>query len=483
MFDERMTELADPNRSDIIHIDRNLEKEKNLLDTWRERVASVMNDWYDRARCLQESEETEAILLQVKEEQSRLQAELDDAQKNVDFLQIESSELSNLLTEAIRLRDDANRIHDKQVRIKQLKDMLYIPSSNGRDLKQVEADQTSLLEEKERLMLDVSKLNKEMSSLNSRISMAASNASNSERAAREKEEQYKQSQDVADRKISLSEKLTALAEQEKKVCVFSSRFTVGSQKGCNFYALILLDFVLFIRLSYQLQEQIAPTRQQILAKEGDRIRTRSSHQDEEKKAEGSLQSFRQDFFQLTTICETVNRYMRTNKAYQLEQMNMELSEIEVLAKEKKVMLSAMEPEIEESKARHNQKERQKRIIDNNISLLESMEQVAALEAEVNELTEELETVRRNSQASENYASATKRKEQLKMKKTMCEGRLGGLREQLKNLKRKLQAEEYKDVDERHRVKMIQHETTLLAVSDLDKYYTGEPVITLLLLLN
>lgn len=43
---------------------------------------------------------------------------------------------------------------------------------------------------------------------------------------------------------------------------------------------------------------------------------------------------------------------------------------------------------------------------------------------------------------------------------------------LKNLTLKLKSSEFKDIDERHRVKMIEHQTTLLAVSDLDKYYTA-----------
>jgi DNA repair protein RAD50 len=32
--------------------------------------------------------------------------------------------------------------------------------------------------------------------------------------------------------------------------------------------------------------------------------------------------------------------------------------------------------------------------------------------------------------------------------------------------------EYKEIDERHRIIVIKHETTQIAVSDLDKYYTA-----------
>lgn len=40
------------------------------------------------------------------------------------------------------------------------------------------------------------------------------------------------------------------------------------------------------------------------------------------------------------------------------------------------------------------------------------------------------------------------------------------------MQRKLQTPEYKDIDERHRIKMIENETCILAVADLDLYYSS-----------
>lgn len=38
--------------------------------------------------------------------------------------------------------------------------------------------------------------------------------------------------------------------------------------------------------------------------------------------------------------------------------------------------------------------------------------------------------------------------------------------------KKLRSEEYRDIDERHRVVVIKYETTQIAVADLDKYYSA-----------
>jgi DNA repair protein RAD50 len=40
------------------------------------------------------------------------------------------------------------------------------------------------------------------------------------------------------------------------------------------------------------------------------------------------------------------------------------------------------------------------------------------------------------------------------------------------LQRKLSTPEYKDVDEEHRVAVIKHETTQMAVRDLEKYHSA-----------
>lgn len=53
-----------------------------------------------------------------------------------------------------------------------------------------------------------------------------------------------------------------------------------------------------------------------------------------------------------------------------------------------------------------------------------------------------------------------------------EGNMEALKSQQRLLKSKLNTAEYRDVDERHRVKMIEHETCNLAVKDLDTYYAA-----------
>jgi DNA repair protein RAD50 len=49
------------------------------------------------------------------------------------------------------------------------------------------------------------------------------------------------------------------------------------------------------------------------------------------------------------------------------------------------------------------------------------------------------------------------------------GRRGEIIEQIRSLNRKLQSEEYKNVDERHRKEKVKYDTTQMAIHDLDSY--------------
>lgn len=69
-----------------------------------------------------------------------------------------------------------------------------------------------------------------------------------------------------------------------------------------------------------------------------------------------------------------------------------------------------------------------------------------------------------------YETAKSNIQQLCNKIERFNGRMQGLQEQKRILKRKLVEPEYRNVDERQRMKMIEHETTNIVVTDLDKYY-------------
>jgi hypothetical protein len=217
VFSKRMDELKDVERSEIIKVDQTIEKEKILYKRWKDIVASGLNSWYERSRCSKETRDLENVLIQKKEEKNGLLAELKRFEQDMECLKNESENLSNLFNEAVRFRYIAQRIKDRQFSIKQAKSRIFSPNGDGRDLKQVEADYLELMQKKDKLTEDNTKLNKQVTSLNLRISNAASAASQAEKEAREKEALYKESLEAAGRKNVLEERSHVLTEEEKKV--------------------------------------------------------------------------------------------------------------------------------------------------------------------------------------------------------------------------------------------------------------------------
>ena len=114
-------------------------------------------------------------------------------------------------------------------------------------------------------------------------------------------------------------------------------------------------------------------------------------------------------------------------------------------------------------------ERQLKTIQDNIDLLKLNKQLAKLGDDIKSLQSELDAMGVDK-AREKFreAQAVTRSHQVTIERH--NGRMQGLVEQKRNLKRKLAEPEYKGVDERYRMKMIEHETTNIVVTDLDKYY-------------
>jgi len=129
----------------------------------------------------------------------------------------------------------------------------------------------------------------------------------------------------------------------------------------------------------------------------------------------------------------------------------------------------MKPEIEQLKKQVDDSERQKQKIQNNIDVLKLQKEVNDMEEEIGKLEDDAKDMGGEDAARILNEANTIHRESQEMK-AVAEGKRQMLAEQRRALKRKLNEPEYKDVEERHRVKMIEYETTNIVVGDLDKYY-------------
>eukprot|EP00804_Cyclotella_cryptica_P001166 CCRYP_016992-RD/>CCRYP_016992-RD protein AED:0.38 eAED:0.38 QI:281/1/1/1/1/1/3/461/228 len=196
---------------------------------------------------------------------------------------------------------------------------------------------------------------------------------------------------------------------------------------------------------------------------------RRSNEIEESRLGDELRSFEKDALRLQEIVDKIDDYIRSNKEREMEQIESRLISNAGMIKEDEAKIERLKPEIDLLKKQVDDSERQKTKIQNNLDLIK-------LERRVNELTDEVAKMvdkrgLMGAEEAEMRCSKAKAKyNEYKENKTRTEGRKQGLDEQKRMLRRKLKEPEYHDVEERHRVKMIEHETTQIVVHDLDKYY-------------
>lgn len=442
-FANAIKELSDPESSEIILASqsdsaREIAAKKNY-DNWHAIVQGAMTDYLEHQRATEEIEVLERTVTEGQEALDRFRSDLESARSRASDLREEVSELRSIVDISSRLRDDSERMFDKKTQMSTKEEELSIaaPSSNGRDLGTVEREIQARTDEKDSLMQSITRLNRELTNINDRISRVTTQAAKTERLAKEKEERYKAEQEASVKKTDLNEVIARCQQEEKK-----------------------------------LAEQIVPIKQKIRAKESDRQRMRSSAKADEDRLAEALNHFKADVRKLDDLSDKIDRYLNSNKPQQFEEVTRELSDTADEQDKKEKELDKMKPELASLNKKVNDQERHKKTIQGNIELLGLMEGIDKKRKELDLLEEEIDAVQGSDTTGRDYEAAGLRIQKHENTKAKCEGRRAGMKDQIRSLKRKLQTQEYKDIDERHRRKMIEFETTLIAVSDLEKYHTA-----------
>mmetsp|Transcript_5721 Transcript_5721/g.7155 ORF Transcript_5721/g.7155 Transcript_5721/m.7155 type:complete len:1412 (-) Transcript_5721:70-4305(-) len=439
-FSKSIDELADVAQSPLI-LDpeqaRKAKQQKQQHELWRNLLSNSMNDYLTFHRLTQETHELENRIAEQNEELALAHNDLDICASQAQELNLEHDEVQALLNDCLKMYDDAGKISEKQSRIAHLQRHLSVvaPSTDGRGVKQLEEDLNDRRDEKDRIQELIATLGKEMAKLNNRIGEAGRFRGDMERVARQKAERYKKDQEITEKKKELNERILHLVNEERK-----------------------------------LQDQISPLRQQIISKQGEIQRLRSSAKSQDESLASTLHKLRSDTQSINTLNDQIHQFLQSNKLRDLEDATHKIQDKEQRRIDKETTMKEMEPELEEMRSQGLESERRKKSIENNLHLLSSLKAVRALERELEQMIEQASNVAGAEEARQGYDTAQTRRKDILHFKARCEGRIAGLKDQRKLLRRKLRTQEYNDIEERHRVKMIEYETSKIVCSDLDKYH-------------
>jgi len=443
VFNSRMKSLADITSSDIVKIDRSRAQQSRTAvknyEVWRTTVSKGMNDWLDHRRIVAEVETMENSIRNSESTVEKLQADIDASKEATEDLKRDNNELLQLQDLGRRLRDETDRISEKRTQIASRKDELSMnaPSANGKDLRTLEDEVSSKIERKDFLLSEITNLNKESARLNSDISKFSNQAAKAENLLKDKEEKFVQEQEAVSKKKDLNDDVSRYKDEEGK-----------------------------------LRDQLNPIRQKVRIKETEKLRFRVAVQTEEKKLSESLNQFTNDVFKITSISKAIDSFASSKKLQDLNSLHEKLSSLNIETTEKEEAICCKEPEVEAFRKRVGDQAGHRKNVESNIGLLDMAVIGDDLESELALVEEKREQLQGVETAIQDYDEITKEIRSYESEMSRREGSRETFKVQQRELKRKLVTSEYNDIDERHRVKMIQHETSIITVSDLDKYYNA-----------
>ena len=202
------------------------------------------------------------------------------------------------------------------------------------------------------------------------------------------------------------------------------------------------------------------------------MRARASSETLENKASSKLTEFKGFCSKLDEISTSINLFVQSKKIESLDDVEAEMAAVSNEMKRNHQKLKDNEPAIEMLKTKLNDKQGMRENVSKNIDLKKMYDKILVLKREHAELESKLENVEGYKTVKKDIQESSQKIQQYTSEKDRNDGVVETYKSQMRELKRKLKTPEYDDVDERHRVKMIECEISSLAVSDLEKYYNA-----------
>jgi len=447
VFNVRMSELANPDVSELFEAmaanSNDVKVQLEKMTAWRKTINEHLADQLEYDRLVVELSDLEDLL--GRDEQAELkkfQDECDKAEKDLAEKEDQLKKLHNVAAISNTILESAKRLWEKMGQLKTKKDQMeftysgmgHISQGDQRNLARVESDLADLGLRKEQCYTSINQLNNEQKTINERISTKTNQAATADHRFREMQARFRKEQDDTKRQEVLKANMAGRQVESKR-----------------------------------LRDLMDPVKTRVLQKESDSKRVRKENLKEDTKLSDVLKTFDRDIDRLNDINNKIELYEKANKGSELRRAEEQLVQNHQMIAEKQRELTDMQPQIDDLKKTVDDGERQiKRLVD-NIALVKKQMEADKEEKRAEEMQKRLDKMPLEDLNTQKN-SAINRCRELDRKVQRYDGKLSGLIDQKKALKSKLSEKEYKNVDEEHRIKMIEHYTTATVCDDLDRYY-------------
>lgn len=200
-------------------------------------------------------------------------------------------------------------------------------------------------------------------------------------------------------------------------------------------------------------------------------------QDYEKKEQEYQQQLNIITKEKETLTQYYTQYDELNQRYTEINYNKILQKInetqETISEQEKVIINDYEPILQQYQQELLSQERTKKNIINNIEYRKQFKDIDSLKALLKEkeaIYGSAELVNEKRQLEKQIHKINKERDEIMGECQNIKGQLQIFERQSKDLTDKLNSNIYRGIEEKHRKKLIELETTQLAVSDIDNYY-------------
>ena len=197
---------------------------------------------------------------------------------------------------------------------------------------------------------------------------------------------------------------------------------------------------------------------------------RSKMQSEENKAMEKHADFQNDLATFESLCRRVATELLYDRKEDLCKTKQAIKDVQAREQETNASLETLAPQLKSACSDLEQQENFKRHIRDNVAHRNLQAQENELRQQLSELETQYAESNNKEELEQRMRRNTREIEECKHQRSVLDGKNQQLEELYHELNKKLQRSDLRDSKKQHREKLIDYETTQLAVKDLDKYY-------------
>jgi len=304
--------------------------------------------------------------------------------------------------------------------------------------------------------LDRAKLEADIEELDAKISQVRTQLKD----ARKAKDENKRVEDERKHNLTLAREKKQKVKHQEETCRRLEQQQQDAEEAIGTLTMQVQDLV---RKAPDLESEVREAQEQ-------KRRLHQDHLSGREKLEGEVSATRKDVEKLKELESELVKYKSSNKEEKLKDClkacDAKLSDLKTIQAE----IDKIRAELQDKESGEANRREMLRNLEDQIKAKEYAAKIEGLQRKLAELADELREYPEKEALEQKQQELQEEVDHLQSTKNQKKGRMDNLHETIEKLKKTLAKPEYKNIDENHKMKSIELQTTKCAQKDLEKYY-------------